>query len=463
MNEGAILKESVAAIVLAAGKGTRMKSTLPKVLHPLAGRPMISHLLGTVAGLKAWPLVVVVAPGMDDVAEAVSPLPVAVQEEPLGTADAVKAARRLFERFTGDVLILFGDTPLVSLETMEKLREARRRPDDPAVVVLGMRPEGANEYGRLVGSEDGSLEAIVEWRDATPEQRAIQVCNSGVMLVDGTVLFDLLDRVGNRNAKGEYYLTDIVDLARRDGRACAWVEGSEAELLGINSRVELAAAEGILQGELRRRAMEAGVTMPMPDSVHLSYDTAFDRDVTVGPFTVFGPGVSVGEGVEIKGFCHFEKCRIEAGAEVGPYARLRPDAVISERAKIGNFVEVKKSVVEKGAKVPHLTYIGDARVGAGANVGAGTITCNYDGFGKHFTDIGAGAFIGSNSSLVAPVRIGDGAVVGAGSTVSEDVPADALVVERAEPKVIPGWASRNRHRKTSNVSTRQSGKSSSNS
>lgn len=456
-------KESVAAVVLAAGRGTRMKSTLPKVLHPLAGRPMISHLLATVTELKAWPLVVVVAPGMDDVADSVAPVPVAVQERPLGTADAVKAARRILEKFTGDVLILFGDTPLVTVETMERLRAARRRSDDPAVVVLGMRPAGANEYGRLIGDDDGRLEAIVEWRDATAEQREVPLCNSGVMLVDGAMLFGLLDKVRNDNAKGEYYLTDIVEIARKEGRACAWVEGSETELLGINSRVELAAAEAVVQQQLRRRAMEGGVTMPMPESVHLSYDTQFGQDIVVGPFTVFGREVAVGDGVEIMGFCHFEQCRIEQGAVVGPFARLRPEAVIGEKAKIGNFVEVKKAVIESGAKVPHLTYIGDARVGAGANVGAGTITCNYDGFGKHFTDIGAGAFIGSNTSLVAPVKIGDGAVVGAGSTISEEVPADALVVERAKANVIPGWAAGRRTRKAAAPGASSKGKTSSNS
>lgn len=437
------------AIVLAAGKGTRMKSDRPKVLHPLAGRPMILHLLDTVRTLGAERIGVVVAPGMDDVAAAVAPAPTAVQSEALGTAHAVMAAREMFAGFRGDVLILYGDTPLVSGATLRAMLAARAEAPHPAVVVLGMRPAGANEYGRLLTAEDGSLEAIVEFRDATPEQRAIPLCNSGVMAVDGRLLFELLDAVGNDNAKGEYYLTDIVGIARARGLRCAVVEGATEELLGVNSRVELAAAEAQLQRRLREAAMLNGATLLLPETVYLSHDTRLGRDVTVGPFVAFGPGVTVGDGVEIKGFCHFEGATIAAGAVVGPYARLRPGAEIGADAHIGNFVEVKKASVEAGAKVNHLAYIGDARVGAKANVGAGTITCNYDGFAKHHTDIGAGAFIGSNTALVAPVAVGDGAIVGAGSTITGDVPADALAVERAAEKVIEGWARRFRERRGS--------------
>ena len=436
-----------AAIVLAAGMGTRMKSRRPKVLHPLAGRPMILHLLDTVRGLGVERIAVVVAPGMQDVAATVEPASTAVQGEALGTGHAVLAARELLAGFAGDVLILFGDTPLVSDRTLRKMLDARAAPDRPAVVVLGMRPAGPNEYGRLVPAADGSLDAIVEFRDASEEQRGLPLCNSGVMAVDGGVLFELLDKVENRNAKGEYYLTDIVAVARGRGLRCAVVEGSEEELLGINSRIELAGAEAIVQRRLREQAMLNGATLLMPESVHFSWDTRIGRDVTIGPFVSFAPGVEVGDGVEIKGFCHFEGTSIAEDAIVGPYARLRPGAEIGAGAHIGNFVEVKKAVVERGAKVNHLSYIGDARVGEKANVGAGTITCNYDGFAKHHTDIGAGAFIGSNTALVAPVAIGDGAFVGAGSTITQDVPADALAVERADSDVREGWARRYREKK----------------
>ena len=435
------------AVVLAAGKGTRMKSDLPKVLHPIAGRPMILHLLDTVLGLGADRVAVVVAPGMQQVAAAVDPVQTAIQEEALGTAHAALAARALMAGFDGDVLVLFGDTPLVTPETIARMLDARAGPGQPAVVVLGMRPAGPNEYGRLVMGADGSLEAIVEYREATEAQRQITLCNSGVMAIDGAVLFDLLDRVGNENAKGEYYLTDIVALARARGLRCAVVEGAEEELLGVNSRVELAGAEAIVQRRLRTAAMLGGATLLMPETVYFSHDTKIGRDVTIGPFVTFGPAVTVGDRVEIKGFCHFEGTTIAPDAIVGPYARLRPGAEIGEGAHVGNFVEVKKAVLEKGAKVNHLTYIGDARVGAKANVGAGTITCNYDGFAKHHTDIGAGAFIGSNTALVAPVSIGDGAVIGAGSTITGNVPADALAVERADEKVVDGWARRYREKK----------------
>lgn len=424
-----------------------MRSARPKVLHPLAGRPMVLHLLDTVRGLGADRLAVVVGPGMEAVAAAVDPVPVALQSEARGTAHAVMAARELLDGYDGDVLVLYGDTPLVSAATLERMLAARAAAPHPAVVVLGMRPAGPNEYGRLVLGPEGGLEAIVEYRDATAEQRALPLSNSGVMAVDGAVLFDLLDGIGNANAKGEYYLTDIVGLARGRGLPCAVVEGAEEELLGVNSRVELAVAEAVVQRRLREAAMLNGATLVMPETVYFSHDTRLGRDVTVGPFVSFGPGVSVGDDVEIKGFCHLEGAEIAPGAVVGPYARLRPGARIGAEAHIGNFVEVKKATIERGAKVNHLSYIGDARVGAGANVGAGTITCNYDGFGKHHTDIGAGAFIGSNTALVAPVRVGDGALVAAGSTIQKDVPADAVAIERAEEKVIEGGARRFREKR----------------
>ncbi len=437
----------IGAIILAAGKGTRMKSDLPKVLHSLAGKPMVRHVTDLVERLAPQRICVVIAPGMAQVAAAVAPYRTAIQAEALGTGHAALSAAPEMRDFTGNVFILFGDTPLITAETLQAMLSARSSATSPAVVVLGMRPAGPNAYGRLIQAADGSLERIVEFKDATDAEKAAPLCNSGVMLVDGARLFGWLDQIGNDNAKGEYYLTDIVALARADGAACAVVEGSEEELLGINSRVELAAGEAILQRRLREAAMLAGVTMPMPETVYLHCDTRFGRDVFVGPHTVFGPGVTIGNNVEIKGFCHFEGAKVADGAILGPYARLRPGADIGENAHLGNFVEIKKATIEAGAKVNHLSYIGDARVGAGANIGAGTITCNYDGFDKHFTDIGAGAFIGTNTSLVAPVTIGDGAMTAAGSTISRNVPADTLSIERASEEHKPGWVARFRARK----------------
>ncbi|MFN4090246.1 MAG: bifunctional UDP-N-acetylglucosamine diphosphorylase/glucosamine-1-phosphate N-acetyltransferase GlmU [Alphaproteobacteria bacterium] len=439
--------DQVAAVVLAAGKGTRMKSALPKVLHPLAGRPMILHLLATVRAIGVEKVVVVVGPDGGLVSDAVAPASIAVQDEALGTGHAVRSAREALAGFEGDVLVLYGDTPLITDETLKRMLAKRRAAPHPVIVVLGMRPAGANEYGRLVTDGDGGLDAIVEWRDATPQQRALPVCNSGVMAIDGRVLFGLLDRIGNANAKGEYYLTDIVALARADGLACAVVEGDEAELLGVNSRLELAQAEAIVQRRLREAAMRDGATLTAPETVFLSSDTKIGRDVTIGPNVVFGPGVTLDDEVEVRAFSHLEGAHVARGAVVGPFARLRPGTTIGENAHIGNFVEVKKTVVEDGAKINHLTYIGDARVGAGANVGAGTITCNYDGFEKNFTDIGAGAFIGSNSALVAPVTIGAGAIIGAGSTVTRDVPPDGMSIERGEEKIVEGGARKFRARR----------------
>jgi bifunctional UDP-N-acetylglucosamine pyrophosphorylase/glucosamine-1-phosphate N-acetyltransferase len=430
---------SVAAIVLAAGLGTRMKSKLPKVLHPLAGRPLLSHLLATLGRLSPERVAVVIGPDQEATAKVAAPHPCVIQQDRLGTAHAALQARPPIAGFKGTVLILFGDTPLVTESTMRKLVERRSQADDPAVVVLGFCPPGGGDYGRLVLGEAGLLR-IVEVKDATPEERAIPWCNSGVMAVDGAVLFDLLDKIDNKNAKGEYYLTDLVRLARDMGRTCAMVEGDPQELLGINSRAELAEAEAILQNQLRARAMADGATLIGPETIFFSWDTVLGRDVTVGPHVVFGPGVSVGDEVEIRPFSHLEGCKVEKGAILGPYARLRPGAEIGQGAHIGNFVEIKKAVVEEGAKVNHLTYIGDARVGAKANIGAGTITCNYDGFGKYLTDIGKGAFIGSNSALVAPVKIGDGAIVGAGSVITQEVPADALSVARGRQNNLEGWA-----------------------
>ncbi len=438
-----------AAIILAAGMGTRMKSSLPKVLHPVAGRPMIGHLLDRLDELAFDRKVVVLGAGADAVAEAVAPVATAVQDPPRGTADAVNAARAAMDGFDGDVLILFGDTPLLTAQTMENMIARRRSADDPAIVVLGFRPADPAGYGRLVVGGDGALQAIVEHNDATPELLAIPLCNAGIMAVDGKRLFALIDEVGDDNAKGEYYLTDIVAIARRQGHASAVAEvADEREVMGVNARADLAVAEAVMQDRLRARAMADGATLSDPDTVYFSFDTRLGRDVTVGPQVVFGPDVTVGDGVDIRAFCHIEGADIASGAVIGPFARLRPGTRIGSDVHIGNFVEIKQALIEPGAKVNHLSYVGDARVGARANIGAGTITCNYDGFFKSHTDIGADAFIGSNTALVAPVAVGDGAIVGAGSVITADVPADALGLERNEQSQKEGWAARFRSRRT---------------
>jgi bifunctional UDP-N-acetylglucosamine pyrophosphorylase / glucosamine-1-phosphate N-acetyltransferase len=429
-----------AAVILAAGKGTRMKSALPKVMHAIAGQPMIGHVLASLAPLGASPIVVVVAPGMNDVAAAVAPHATAVQEQQHGTAHAVMAAREALGNGADDLLILYGDTPLIATATLQRLLERRRAADKPAVVVLGMRPTDGAEYGRLVVDGGGRLEAIVEHREATAEQRAIGLCNSGVMAVDGRQIWELLAAVSNKNTKGEYYLTDVVALARRQGLACAAIEAPAEELLGINSRAELAAAEAAMQVRLRAQAMAEGATLIDPSTVWFSHDTRLGRDVVVGPNVVFGPGVNVADDVEIRAFCHLDGARVEKGAVIGPFARLRPGSVIGAGAHIGNFVETKNARIAAGAKANHLSYLGDATVGERANIGAGTITCNYDGFGKYETVIGPGAFIGSNSALCAPVTIGAGAFVAAGSVITRNVAPDALAIARGEQVEKPGWA-----------------------
>jgi bifunctional UDP-N-acetylglucosamine pyrophosphorylase/glucosamine-1-phosphate N-acetyltransferase len=437
----------LAVVVLAAGKGTRMRSRWPKALHPLAGRPMILQLLETAGALAPERQVVVLAPDMDELAALVAPRPTVVQDSQLGTGHAVLQAERALAGFAGDVLVLYADTPLIERDTLWHMLAARHGPGDPAMVVLGFRPDDPASYGRLVTGAAGALERIVEARDATPETLSVTLCNSGVMAIDGAVLFELLRRVGTDNAKREYYLTELVALARAEGRAAAVVEAPADELIGIDERADLAAAEAIVQRRLRATAMAAGVTLVDPETVWLSFDTALGRDVKVGPNVVLGPGVSVGEGAEILPFCHLEGVEVAPRARIGPFARLRPGSAVGEGARVGNFVEVKAASIEPGAKVNHLSYIGDARVGAGANIGAGTITCNYDGFAKHRTEIGANAFIGSNTALVAPVKIGEGAIVGAGSTITDDVEADAIAIARGEQRAVPGAAARFRERR----------------
>jgi bifunctional UDP-N-acetylglucosamine pyrophosphorylase/glucosamine-1-phosphate N-acetyltransferase len=429
---------SIAVVILAAGKGTRMKSNLPKVMHAVAGRPMISHLLATVSKLSPTKVVVVVGADMDMVAETVAPHPTCVQVDRNGTGGAVKAAASELEGFEGTVLVLYGDTPLVRAETMRNAAAACA--EGVAVSVLGFKPLHFHQYGRLITDDRGALAAIVEARDASPEELEVNLCNSGVMAFDGRHLFGLLDQLDTNNSAGEYYLTDTVRLARAAGHSAAVVEGEEDEMLGVNSREDLAVAEAVVQDELRAKAMENGATLVEPATVWFHHDTRLGRDVVLQPNVVFGPGVTVSDNVEIKAFSHLEGAAVARGAIIGPYARLRPGTQIGANAHVGNFVEIKNAELGEGAKANHLTYIGDATIGARSNIGAGTITCNYDGFGKYRTTIGEGAFIGSNSALVAPLTIGDGAIIAAGSTIGQDVEKDALSIERTLQVDKPGWA-----------------------
>ncbi|CAA9543321.1 MAG: N-acetylglucosamine-1-phosphate uridyltransferase / Glucosamine-1-phosphate N-acetyltransferase [uncultured Sphingosinicella sp.] len=433
-----------AAVILAAGKGTRMKSDVHKVLHPIAGRAMLDHLLGVVDRLAPAHKIVVVGSGREQVEHLVSARggETVVQEQQLGTGHAVRQAERELNGFAGDVLILYGDTPLVEAETMSRMLERLNGADAPAVVVVGFRPDDAGAYGRIIAGDDGAIQKMVEFKDATPEERAVDLCNSGLMAARAEDLFPLLGRVGNENAAGEYYLPDIVMLAQGDGRKSVVIEAQPWEMAGVNSRAELALVEAEWQRRRRLQAMADGVTLVAPDTVWFAHDTEVGRDCVIEPHVVFGPGVRVADCVTIRAFSHIEGATIARNAEIGPYARLRPGAEIDENAKVGNFVEVKKARLGKGAKANHLSYIGDADVGAGANIGAGTITCNYDGFFKYGTKIGEGAFIGSNSALVAPVSIGAGAIVGAGSVVTRDVAEDALALARGKQQVAPGWAAR---------------------
>jgi bifunctional UDP-N-acetylglucosamine pyrophosphorylase/glucosamine-1-phosphate N-acetyltransferase len=436
-------KNPLAIVVLAAGKGTRMKSDLHKVLHPIASRPMVEHLMSSAAELSPERQVVVAGHGRQQLKAALGGrAAIAVQEPQLGTGHAVQQAQAALQGFAGDVLILYGDVPFVRPETMKSMIERLHAPDSPAVVVLGFEPDDTLQYGRVI-AQDGRILKMVEHKDATEEERACRLCNSGLMAVRSDELFALLDRVGNDNSQGEYYLVDIVNIANADGRSCAVVvTGDPDEVAGINSRAELAEAEARWQQRRRRQAMDDGATLIAPETVWFAWDTALGRDVVVEPNVFFGPGVTIADNVTIHAFSHLEGATLASGVEVGPYARLRPGADLREDAKVGNFVEVKKSVLGKGAKANHLTYIGDAEVGAEANIGAGTITCNYDGYFKHKTIIGDRAFIGSNSALVAPVRIGADAIVAAGSAVSRDVGDGELRLVRAEQLVKPGWADR---------------------
>jgi bifunctional UDP-N-acetylglucosamine pyrophosphorylase/glucosamine-1-phosphate N-acetyltransferase len=444
----------LAAIVLAAGHGTRMMSQRPKVLHEVAGRSMIGHVIANVAALKPAKIVLVIGPeptmpAIVEEARRVAPgieIAAVVQHDRHGTGHAVRQAKTALAGHQGDVVVVFGDTPLVTTATLRKLVQARRK-GKHAVTLAGFRPDNPLLFARLVLDAKGRLERVVEARDASAEERAIKLCNAGFMAAEARLLFDLVGRLKNENVKREYYLFDIVRMARQRDRACGVIEAEVEEAFGIDSRAALARAEAMIQQRLRDAAMAGGATLVAPETVFFSHDTRIGRDVVVAPHVVFGLGVEIGDGVEIRSFSHLERCSVAAGATVGPFARLRPGAAIGEGAHVGNFVEIKAASIEAGAKVNHLTYIGDARVGAKANIGAGTITCNYDGFEKFHTDIGAGAFIGSNSALVAPVKIGDGAYVASGSVVTADVPAGGLAVARGRQTVKETWAESFRSRR----------------
>lgn len=431
-------------VVLAAGKGTRMKSAMPKVLHRVAGRSMLAHVLALAEAAGSTCTAVVIGPGMDDVraavAKAMPDAEVFVQQQQHGTGDAVKAALPAIAGFSGDVVVLYADTPLTTADNVVRLRASLAAGNQ--VAVLGFEPADPTGYGRLLTNADGALTAIREEKDASEAERRVRLCNSGVLGFRVADLADVLARITNANAKGEYYLTDTIELIRADGGRAGVVTCAAEDVLGVNSRDQLAEAEAIWQRRRRLEAMRDGATLIAPETVWFSYDTVVGRDVVIEPNVFFGPGVAIGDGAEIKANCHIEGAVIGAGARIGPFARLRPGAALGADVHIGNFVEVKNVKMGDGAKANHLAYLGDGSVGAKANIGAGTIFCNYDGFFKHRTVIGEGAFIGSNSSLVAPVEIGDGAYVGSGSVITKSVAAGALALERASQEERPGWAAK---------------------
>ncbi|WP_316236519.1 bifunctional UDP-N-acetylglucosamine diphosphorylase/glucosamine-1-phosphate N-acetyltransferase GlmU [Bradyrhizobium sp. SZCCHNR1015] len=435
-------------IVLAAGEGTRMRTSVPKVLHPVAGESLLAHVLAAAPHGDGARVAVVVGPGHEAVEKEARRLrpdaDIFVQRDRLGTAHAVLAARQAIARGADDLLVAFGDTPLITAETFARLRAALA--EGAALAVLGFRAADPTGYGRLL--LDGSkLVAIREQADASEAERAITLCNAGVMAMDGRRALGILDRIGNANSKGEYYLVDAVAIAREEGLDAVVIETSEDEVRGINTKAQLAEAEAVMQTRLRRAAMDAGVTLIAPETVYLAADTTFGKDVTIEPFVVIGPGVSIGDGAVVHSFSHIVQSKLGRNSLLGPFARLRPGTSLGDGAKIGNFVEAKAAVLEPGVKVNHLSYIGDAHVGANTNIGAGTITCNYDGFNKHKTNIGEGAFIGTNTSLVAPINIGARAYIGSGSVITRDVPDDALALERSPQTTREGAAARFRNAK----------------
>jgi bifunctional UDP-N-acetylglucosamine pyrophosphorylase/glucosamine-1-phosphate N-acetyltransferase len=435
-----------AGIILAAGLGTRMKSATPKVMHPVAGLPILGHVIAALRGAGVSRIVVVTHRQGDEVRAFATTMGAesVIQEPQLGTGHAAACAAPALADFSGTVLVTYGDMPLLTAATFEKSFAAQA---ETGMAMIGFRPADPAAYGRMIVDVNGYLDRIVEFKDANARERAVTLCNAGILSADAKSFFRWAGRLENNNAQKEYYLTDVPALAKAEGVRCGVAEADHTEMMGVNSRAELAAAEAAMQSRLRARALANAVGMTAPETVFLSHDTVLETDCLIEPYVVFGPGVTVRAGAHIRAFSHLEGAEVGSGAHVGPYARLRPGAILEEDVHIGNFVEVKKARIEKGAKASHLTYLGDARVGAGANIGCGTITCNYDGFGKYHTDIGAGAFIGSDTSLVAPVKIGDGAITGAGSVVTRDVAANSLVIVRAEQKEIPGWAEKFRARK----------------
>jgi bifunctional UDP-N-acetylglucosamine pyrophosphorylase/glucosamine-1-phosphate N-acetyltransferase len=439
-----------AVVILAAGQGTRMRSDTHKVLHPIAGRPLLLHLLDRVDALGADKRVVIVGKGREQVETEIAgrDVAIAVQAEQKGTGHAVQQAAAALDGYDGPVIVLYADTPFVETATLRRMLDRLDGDGGPGVVVLASSPADPLKYGRIILGPGDRIAKMVEYKDATEEERAVRLCNSGMMAVRAKDLFRWLGQVGNDNAAGEYYLPDIVNIAAAEGREAVVIEGDPYEAAGVNSRAELAHLELEWQRRRREQALEEGATLIDPESVWFAYDTKLGRDVTVEPHVVFGPGVQVADGATIHAFSHIEGATIGAKASIGPFARIRPGTILADRTKVGNFVELKKADIAEGAKVNHLSYVGDATVGARANIGAGTITCNYDGFGKYRTVIGDDAFIGSNTALVAPVTVGNGAIVGAGSVITRDVEPDSLALERNEQKGIAGWARRFRERMT---------------
>ena len=432
----------VSLIILAAGQGTRMNSDLPKVLHKVGAAPLLHHAMQAGRALEPEVTIVVTGHGAAAVAKAARAFDeeaqTVLQEEQKGTAHAVLQAAPLLEGVAGDALVLYGDTPFIRAETLAAMLDARRR---HAVVVLGFHAADPGRYGRLIADGE-ALERIVEWKDATTEERAITLCNSGVLCADAATLMRLCAAVGNANAAGEYYLPDVVALARAEGLSAGVILCDEAETLGVNTRAELAGAETAFQARARAEALANGITLTAPETVFFALDTVVGRDAIIGPNVIFGPGVTIESGAEVKGFCHLEGCHISRGAQIGPFARLRPGAELAEDVHVGNFVEIKNAILDEGVKVGHLTYLGDAHVGEHTNIGAGTVTCNYDGVMKHRTVIGKRAFIGSDTMLVAPVTVGDGALTGSGSVITEDVPPEAVAIGRAKQVNKPGLATK---------------------
>ncbi len=435
-----------AGIILAAGQGTRMKSATPKVMHKVAGLPILGHVIAAMRAAGIERIVVVTHKEGEEVRAFAGKMGAAsvVQEPQLGTGHAAGVAAAALDGFSGALIVAYGDMPLLTAATFEASFAAQAK---SGMAMVGFRPKDPGAYGRMILDGNGLLDRIVEFKDAGAAERAEKLCNAGILAADAKDFFRWAAMLGNDNAQKEYYLTDVPSFAKAEGVRCAVVEADETEMMGVNSRTELAAAEAAMQAWLRARALAGAAGMTAPETVFLSYDTVLEADCQIEPYVFFAPGVVVRSGARIRAFSHLEGAEVGAGAIVGPYARLRPGAVLEENVHVGNFVEVKNTRLEKGAKANHLTYLGDARVGAGANIGAGTITCNYDGFHKHKTDIGAGAFIGSDTALVAPVKVGDGAVTGAGSVITKDVAAGALVVTRAEQREVPGWAEKFRTKK----------------